>query len=229
MIYETFKKYKYAREYDENASVSQELIETLLKQAWEVTPSKNNFMPYKLHVIGPEHKDLKNLVYKKCIQNESKTDNVPDVETVRYQKDKPNFWNIVSCSYLLIFTQRVEDNLNKLQSYLVNNKGYTFEQMDPNKLPQAGVNARFEIGMFSAALAGLCFENDLDISHTLCFPDNLESWKEPEFSFIDSRPCFIMTIGKGTVYRQDSTDINFKEADPKPDFNRIVNILKKDQ
>ena len=43
--------------FDEKKIPSENLVKECLHKAWKVTPSKNNFMPYHVNVIGPEDKD----------------------------------------------------------------------------------------------------------------------------------------------------------------------------
>lgn len=225
--YQSLKKYKYVKEYNQSVDIPKSTVERILKDAWEVTPSKSNFMPYKIHVLGPEHQELKNLVYKKCIKNESRVDDIPDPELVRYQDHKPRYWNIVSCSYLLIFTERVEKNPNLFQQHCIK-KGYVFEQMDAKNLIPLRNIARLEIGMFSATVSAMCLEKDIDVSHTVCFAQDLESWSEEEFNFVDAKPIMLMTLGQGNFYRQDiplEPPSTWLSIDPKPDFETIVNII----
>jgi len=211
-------KYRYVREYEDSLSMPYEDFQQLLFKAWQVTPSKNNFMTYNVHVIGPDKQNVKELVYKKCVGNEGTVDSVADVEKVRYSKIKPRYWNIVSADYVLIFTLRIEDQPNSFQQDAMN-RGITFESMNEKNVTGAAHNAKIEIGMFSTALSSLCFQNNLDISHVLCFPSELKKWQEEELSFIDRQVLMIMTIGKGKVYRRDVVPA---DIDLKPDFDRIV-------
>jgi hypothetical protein len=114
---------------------------------------------------------------------------------------------------------------NQLQQRLID-KGYVYEQMaiDGPKKENARKNAYLEIGMFSTNFAGICLNNGIDISYTLCFPGDLKDWPQDHFSFLDGHPMLIMTIGKGSNFRRNSE----QAIDPKPDFDRIVNILSKD-
>lgn len=223
MIDNVLKNYKYVKEYDASKYVSDELVNDLLQRAWKVTPSKNNFMPYEVHVLGPTHQNLKDKTYKLCLKNESKCDNVDDVETTRYTESKPNFWNIISCSHLLIFTQRVEDNPNPWQKYLIS-QGRTYSQTDESKIADHYSNALLEIGFFSNTFAALCIESEIDISFTLCFPSDIKDW-EQDFKFLKHPPRLLMTIGKGLVYRQPIDD-PIEKLDLKPDYSRIVNFVK---
>ena len=214
-------RYKYVREYDEDFQINPEDMTDLLRKAWRVTPSKNNFMPFKVHAIGNNKKNIKELVYRKCVGNESRVDDIPNVEEVRYSKEKPRYWNIVSSSYLLIFTLRIEDQPNSFQQSGID-RGIRYEAMNQKNVTGAAHNAKIEIGMFSAALADLCFKNNLDISHILNFPSKVESWNDPEFDFIDRQVLLIMTVGKGKIYRRDFIPSNI---DLKPDFHRIINMI----
>lgn len=216
------QNYRYVKEYDRNAVIPESLIDSILQRTWKITPSKNNFMPYKVHVIGPKHQELKDEVYLKCLKNEEKSDTIPNVESVRYSNSKPNFWNIISCSYLLIFTQRVEDKPNPYQEHLIKN-GFNYEQVELDA-SKSYTNAVLEIGMFANNFSALCLEHDLDVSYTLCIRKELSSWKDKRFKFLKQNPIFVMTIGKGLVFRQDTKD-PLEKQDLKPDYERIVNFV----
>jgi len=224
-----FKNYKYALEYDTKHKIDPEFIQDALKASWLETPSKNNFMPYRVYVLGPEFAKEKEEVYWLCLGNETKANGniITDRDQLKqYEQthDRPFYANIRSAEYLLIFTQRVEDKPNQFQQRLLD-KGYVYEQMatDGVKKENARKNAFIEIGMFSTNFAGICLNNGIDVSYTLCFPGDKKYWPQEHFSFLDSHPMLIMTVGKGSDYRSPE----MQDADPKPDFDRIVNIVKK--
>jgi superfamily II DNA or RNA helicase len=228
-----FKNYKYALEYDTTSKIDLEFITDALKAAWLETPSKNNFMPYKAHVLGPEFAKEKEEMYWLCLGNETKANGniITDRDQLKKYEERmyPNkryasYHNIRSAEYVLIFTQRVETMPNQLQQQLID-KGYVYEQMatDGPKKENARKNAYLEIGMFSTNFAGICLNNGIDISHTLCLPGDKKDWPQEHFSFLDSHPMLIMTVGKGKLRRLPG----HQAIDPKPDFDRIVNIVKK--
>ena len=219
MIDNVLKDYKYVKTYNRSKDVPQSVIDDLLQRTWKVTPSKNNFMPYKLHVLGPQHQDLKDKVYEKALKHQDDQDHL----TVPALK-MPRFHNIVSCHYLLIFTQRVEDQPNAHQQELIA-LGRNYTQTDPNKLGEHYGNALLEIGMFCNTFAALCIESKMDISYTLCFPKQLDQWQDDGFEFLDQVPIFIMTAGKAQTYLQD--EYTKKELlDLRPNYDRIVNFVK---
>jgi hypothetical protein len=224
-----FKNYKYALEYNTKHKIDPEFILNALKAAWLETPSKNNFMPYRVYVLGPEFAKEKEEMYWLCLGNETKANGniITDRDQLKqYEQNHalPFYANIRSAEYVLIFTQRVEDKPNQFQQSLLN-KGYVYEQMatDGPKKEKARKVAYLEIGMFSTNFAGICLENGIDVSYTLCFPGDKKDWPQEHFLFLDSHPMLIMTVGKGSDYRS----LEMQAEDPKPDFDRIVNILKK--
>ena len=219
MIDNVLKHYKYVKTYDRSQDVPQSIIDNLLQRTWKVTPSENNFMPYKLHVLGPQHQDLKDKVYEKALKHQDDQDHLaaPSLKM-------PRFHNIVSCHYLLIFTQRAEDQPNVHQQELIA-LGRNYTQTDPNKLGENYGNALLEIGMFCNTFAALCIESHLDISYTLCFPKQLDQWQDHGFEFLDQEPVFIMTAGKALKYlRNEYTAL--EKLDLRPNYDRIVNFVE---
>jgi len=214
MIFEKFKKRRAVLEYDTASTVSRTMINNLLRQAWEVTPSKNNFMPYTIHVLGPEHQHYKNLTYQNCLNNEGRADGTDLVK--KYAQHLPFYANILSCSYLLIFTQRLEDQPNPYQIDAMR-RGCKFECTTEETLESGYVGAALEVGMFSDVFGGLCQENDIDVSSVLCFTRNLNAWSE--LPFITRKPLLLMTAGKAKVYK-GANPMNLR-----PEFERIVNFI----
>ncbi len=219
MIDNVLKHYKYVKTYHQSWDVPQSVIDDLLQRTWKVTPSKNNFMPYKLHVLGPQHQDLKDKVYEKALKHQDDQDHLTSPSP-----KMPRFHNIVSCHYLLIFTQRVEDQPNAHQQELIA-LGRNYTQTDPSKLGEHYSNALLEIGMFCNTFAALCIESQLDVSYTLCLPKTIEHWQDEGFEFLEQKPVFIMTVGKALTYLRDEYTA-LEKLDLRPDYNRIVNFVK---
>ena len=247
----SFKNYHYVKSYlnhivSDNEIISKNVdkqIKKSLHTAWLQTPSKNNFMPYKVHILGPQFVKEKQEIYWLCLGQETKADGNPitlrsklldyDKEkspsTKKGKLDRPrgraDYQNIISAPYVLIFTQRVEDTLNDVQKWKIS-KGHVFEQMATHgdKKSSAKISALLEIGMFSTNFASECLAANIDISHTLCFPSNRKDWPQEYFAFLDENPLLIMTAGMGENYRSTKE----QTGDQKPDFDRIVNIISKD-
>ena len=216
--YDTLKKRRYVKKYDSNYHISHELMEEMLRQAWSVTPSKNNFMAYNVHVVGPDNPQIKQQVFLNCLSNERKLDGNENILEERYLDDLPNYANILNCSHLLIFTMRLETEPNPYQQFLIQ-RGHKYEAVDQRTLNDMLPTVSFETGLFADVFSALCLENDLDVSFTGCFRRDLESWKD--IPFVTQRPVMIMTVGKSKQYLVKSTEL----PDPRPDFERIVNFV----
>ena len=251
----SFKNYHYVKSYLNNIVSDNEIIsknvdkqiKKSLHTAWLQTPSKNNFMPYKVHILGPQFVKEKQEIYWLCLGQETKADGFKITsrsDLLKYDKKKSprafgtselgnndsqhgrsDYRNILSAPYVLIFTQRVEDTLNEVQKWKIS-KGRVFEQMATHgdKKSSAKISALLEIGMFSTNFASECLAANIDISHTLCFPTNRKDWPQEYFAFLDENPLLIMTAGMGENYRSTKE----QTGDQKPDFDRIVNIISKD-
>lgn len=218
-IYDTLKNRKYVKKYDNTYKISQDLIEEMLYKSWKVTPSKNNFMAYNVHVVGPDSPDIKQKVFLNCLSNERKLDGNENILEERYLDDLPNYANILNCSHLLIFTMRLETEPNPYQQFLIQ-RGHKYEAVDQRTLNDMLPTVSFETGLFADAFSALCLENGFDVSFTGCFRRDLESWKD--IPFVTQRPVMIMTVGKARQYLDKSSDL----PDPRPNFNRIINFIK---
>lgn len=227
MIDSILKNRKYVREYDKTADIPISLIDSLLQRTWKITPSKNNFMPYTIHVLGPEHQDYKEAVYKICLSNDKRLKTESEILNleIKYAKNLPNYANILSCSYLLIFTLRLETSPNLVQKNAIE-RGHRFEAVDESILNSLYSTASLEVGLFSDAFSALCLENNIDVSFTLCFHKDLNYWKD--LSFVTRTPILLLTVGKGKIYRHDElVKRGVAQYDLRPDYARIVNFIDK--
>ncbi len=221
MIDEVLKNRKHVREYDSTSNIPKSLIDSLLQRTWAVTPSKNNFMPYTIHVLGPEHQIYKELVYMLAASNENYMNSYNSVREI--DNTNPNYTNILNCSYLFIFTLRLETQPNLFQQKQIQN-GIYYEATDSKKLNDLSDTASLEIGLFANTFSGLCIEHSIDTSYTLCFRRELEYWRE--LPFVKRMPLLVMTAGKAKTYRQDvAKKQGWAQHDLRPDYNRIVNFV----
>ena len=225
MIYDTLKKRKFVRRYDSTVVIPQSLIDALLRKAWEVTPSKNNFMPYTVHVIGQDQQKYKELVYLNCLGNEGRTDGIDKAALdARYAEYPPNYSNILNCSYLLVFTMRLETSPSWSQQSLIN-RGHKYEAVDESKLNSLYSVTSFEVGLFADAFGGMCVEHDLDVSCIGCFKKDVETWTD--IPFVTRKPIMLMTVGKGEYYLDDERkQSGHEDRDYRPSYERIVNFVK---
>jgi hypothetical protein len=222
MIYQTLKNRKYVREYDTTADIPETLIDSLLQKTWEVTPSKNNFMPYSVFVLGPKHQTYKKLAFCNALSKEGQGDNIINPLATRYTEYLPNYANILSCSYLFIFTMRLETDPNPFQKFLID-RGHVYEAVDESMLGGLYAMASLEVGLFTSVFNGLLLENGIDSSFTGCFHRDLNEWKE--FPFVKRMPIILMTAGKGKIYI-DETKTELQKQDLRPNYDKIVNFIK---
>jgi hypothetical protein len=201
---------KYRRHVNEfvDEIPDKELINSLLQRTWKVTPSKNNFMTYTVHIVTDN--STKKLIFNMCTANEKQVNENSTTEG--------EYKCILSAPYVLLFTQRLEDKPNKRQQELIN-KGIHYEAVNPNELKNIYPTSSIEVGMFANTLTGLCLENNLDVSFTKCFSQNYKDWIET-LPFVNRDPIMIMSIGKGKIYRE------INKNDLRPDFERIINWVK---
>jgi hypothetical protein len=216
------------------------MIKQSLYEAWSTTPSKQQFMPYNIFVLGPDDKKIKELIYYKAVVNEYKTNSSRyDVDesdvmalekAMTSQRDIPLYANLKTAPYVLICTQRVEDQPTPYVKHRTS-LGFNFEQtdlswqVDPKRKNRAQNTALLEIGMFVQSFANLCLKHNIDISHTRCLPTTMDFWTEPEFSFLKNPPQLIMSAGFGKDYRREMFDEITHAIDYRPDFERVVKFL----
>lgn len=216
------QNYQYVMEYDTNAEVDPKIIENVFKEAIRTTPSKQNMMPYKVHVIGPEHLKIKQAISKKTRkkQDNENDDKAKDVRSTTYQTD-----NICTAPYVLMFTQRIETQPSEIYRNLMS-KGFYFEQTDLKNPNNAQTVSIIETGMFAYAISNLFLQHKLNVSYTQCFDPELENWSESEFSFLEMPVWLIMTVGKGKIYRRQHYPYLTPDIDHKPEWDRIINFIK---
>lgn len=216
MIDKILKNRRYVLEYDQTASISPHLINELLYKTWKVTPSKNNFMPYKIHIVGPGDREYKHLTYKNCLSNEGLADGIDNPVEERYQHQLPDYANILSCSYLFIFTLRLEDKPNPVQKKAIR-MGHNYEPADESLLDGCLSTASIEVGLFADCFSALCIKKGIDVSFTGCFHRDIDKWDD--IPFVTRTPILIMTAGKSMKYKKvDKNNL-------RPDYSRIVNFV----
>lgn len=225
------KNYKYVLEWTDNLP-DEKIINDCLDYAWRYTPSKNNFMNYNVHVLGPNQWHLRELLYYKCLSNQSNANGNKITKPKLLKKyethllkinQKPQFWNVKYAPYVLIYTHRVVTELNQKQKMNIS-QGMIYEQTFPvgtKKYEKAKHIAQFEAGMFAANFSSKCLENNIDTSFIACIPLSLDDWSEPEWDFVKEQPFLVQLAGFGDIYKRDTSTL----SDLKPNFEKVVNVL----
>ena len=240
MNYSHMHKYQYVIKYDTEKLPDPFIIKQSLYEAWSSTPSKQQFMPYNIFVLGPDDKKVKEMIYYKALLKEFETnfqkynvdatDPLAVEEAMMNQRRPPQYLNYKTAPYILICTQRVEKQLNPFNA-LRALQGWNFEQTtsewqkDPKRKNRAKGLAMIEIGMFTQAFSNLCLKHNIDVSHTRCLPTTMDFWTEPEFSFLENPPQLILSAGFGKEYRRDFYPDLTHGMDYRPDFEKIVKFI----
>ena len=223
-IYDTFKKRKHVWVYDEINIPTKETINELLKKAWELTPSKQQYMPYTVNVIGPNDQAEKERIWRQAIKNHHRVED--EALADGYIKDSKhtinrNYQHIITAPYVFIFTSRVCES-NAFNKLAIEESSHMPEQEFEEKLEMINTLISMEVGMFCATLTGLLCEAGLDISFCSCFPKQITQWKH--IPYVDQEPHVIMTTGVGKYFRwQFMERTKQTHLDPKPDFDKVIN------
>lgn len=207
-IYESKKQ---IRVYDETKVPDKELVQKLITKTYSLTPSKQNLMPFKIFVLGPD-----------CNQEKQELYNITTNTNAKVKHNRAVF-----APYVLVFTHRLVDDMNEAVLSR-SKKGHTQSVCNPEKFMDKGpfVQSSIEVGMYSSILSGLCLENKLEISYLKCF----KSWYSKDadkgvwerLPFIKYTPLLLMSIG----YRDEKRnwDLNH-EKEYKPNVDNIINFL----
>lgn len=246
IIYNTFKKRKHVIEYHKDKIPEKKVIEDCLWKAWHMTPSKQNYYPYKAHIIGPESKfdDEKLKVWHKAMHNHH------NVETralksgeIKEEKHKVNrtYQHLSNAPYVIVITQRVVDpeKTNEWNKKCIADDGHFSEPEYESQLGNLAQATSVEVGLFVASLTGLLVEKGIDITYTQCFPKLLKKWKD--LDFVNYTPLLLCSIGYGKYYKMqwmkenglrhkelnpDGTIRNNWDRDSKASYDDIINWVE---
>tara|TARA_B100000424_G_C22841892_1_gene449264 strand:+ start:78 stop:818 length:741 start_codon:yes stop_codon:yes gene_type:complete len=211
------------------------LIDTILRQAHELTPHKNNIFRYRVNVFGPEFaEDKKKLVLLTCtkrkimIRHRPLTDKyLKQVEKIYnewFQIGKHNeineyaFLPQVTAPYLLAYTYDTTKQVSvtqkdKLQKYSMVEHARFFSETDWT----------IQASMHAFAVALLCAEQGLTASFCRCyfFDDKLKN-KIMSSSHEKQTTLFYLGIG----YRDDSKRYPSSSI-PKLNYDEVIKWKEK--
>lgn len=217
MIFDILQKRKHVVEYSKDDIPSKETINDILWHAWKTTPSKQNMMPYKISVYGPEHTQAKTSVWSKVAGNHHASE-VSGTKKGRIKEPSyrvnPYYAHIHNAPWLLIFQYRVCTYTSPFYEKAIK-RGHYMEQMYRDDIIGSRT-ASFEGGLFAANIAALCLEKDIDISYCGCWPYSVDEWKD--VPGVEENIIMLLTLGKGSYYRRqklekdNSSHLEYKTA-----------------
>ena len=184
MMEELFAKRRQIRAaWDQKKLPSTELVKDLLNRSLNISPSKQNLYPFKIHAFGPHNPEEKQIIGQIC--NLYKTGSVNhwddenkdgefhsaagDLNSKNHMlDDQGNDYRLAP--WVLVFEQRLAKPNNFVIEYSKLHSSppeERFTQVNPNRFrnPANTKLTCIEIGMFIQTLAGLCLENNLGISY----------------------------------------------------------------
>jgi nitroreductase len=220
---------RHVKVYDGESIPDKELIEKILWRAWKVTPSKNNFMPYHVNVLGPERASEKESIWMKSVKNKKSINetNIPKYHADYSEKHKvwkedgynAYFYHLKSAPYLLVFTQRVCTPNDYYRKSIEG--GDFYEQMHEDHMESMLRTTAVEVGMFCANLAVFALEEGLHTSTIACFPHgDPDKWKD--LPWVEHPVVLLASIGKSAQLRREHMNTAERKDDIKPSAETVI-------
>lgn len=185
-IEEIFSKRKQIRLFDNKNFPDKSVIESLLNKTHSMVASKQNLMPYKIHVLGPECIKQKRELYELSSKRQT-----PKGKLVGGDLHNLNMF----APYVLVFTHRLAQPNPATQRRI--DRGEYYSVCDPKRYKTENTDLScMEIGMFSTILAGLALEKEIQVSYSKCFP-HWPKWQYmwKDLAFVDETPYLTMQLG----------------------------------
>ena len=225
--FDLLEKRHHVRKYSDKIP-PKEMIENALYKAWKTTPSKNNAMPYKVFVYGPEHKEKKKAIHAMIHGNH---DDAEHRAIERGQADKteggsptPFYEHMMYNPYCVCIHAQPREP-NDFYKFQVK-RGMFFDQAWPERVENFIDTSAIEVGMFLQNLSTYLLEQGIDISYTSCFFRDIKKWHEAGLTEAEYRPICLMSIGYSKLYRKDDPYVKsaakFNRSDIKPEYKDMV-------
>tara|TARA_B100000683_G_scaffold145113_1_gene140820 strand:+ start:4465 stop:5166 length:702 start_codon:yes stop_codon:yes gene_type:complete len=215
---------KHVWGFDTEKIPEQSLVNECLTKAWKVTPSKNNFMPYHVNVIGPgpENQILKDKIHGLSRLNKRRTNvrhNVNNIENYDEEGNNPNFLFYNTAPYILVFSQRVAEPNPYIANAIIEQNDI-YEQMHASMFGNFQTTAAVEIGMFMQNATAFLLEQGIDTTYIKCYPAELDAWKD--FPFVEGPVMLLAGLGYCKTSRRDGMSEADKKIDYKPEPEEII-------
>ena len=217
-------KRKHVYVYKEDDIPSAHDIKEILLKAWQITPSKQNIMPYKVSVLGPDARETKSKIYNKVVGNHvyMEAEGLKEGAITHVSnKINPHYRHVLDNPYLIVFSQRVctDKDINPFYKRQIE-QGHFMEQASINWVERIKSSTAVEVGLFAQNVAAFCLDKGLDYSFTVCFPGDVKKWAD--ISFVEHPVLLLMSIGKAKVYRRDFLPQGGSDQDYKTAFENVV-------
>ena len=201
-----------------------EIIDKSLYKAWKTTPSKNNAMPYKVFVYGPDQKQKKKKVWEMVVQNHRRAEirAVERGEATKTEGGVPNpFYRHIKYNPYLFCIHCQPREPNPFYARQVE-EGMFFDQAWPSRVNRFIDTTAVEVGMFIQNLSTYLLEYNVDVSYTSCFFRDIEEWKAVGLTEAEYRPVILMSAGYSKTYRKDKAYVKYGLRDTKPEYKDMI-------
>ena len=237
MIEDLLKKRTNISFFRKDKVPDKKVIQEILIKANELTPHKNNFWHYELHVYGPEHAEQKKKVALATVCKSQKDyyrqDNLKDEDWQKLEKSYDDWlayhngnlslhyvikenWHFneqVTAPYLLAYYpahEKVKESQKQDGYFKSGRADKIFNNI--TKVNKAEFNQ--QSGMHSMVTTCLALEQGLDVSFCKCY-----FYNENIHSDILKKQGLTFLLGIG--YR-DENKRHYKSMVPKPDLDEVV-------
>ena len=225
--FDLLEKRHHVRRYKDEVP-PKELIDEALWKAWKTTPSKNNSMPYKIFVYGPEHKEKKKLIHDMIHGNHDNAEHraIERGEAKVTEGGKPNvFYEHMKYNPYCITIHSQPREPNEFYKNQIK-QGMFFDQAWESRVDVYIDMVAVEVGMFMQNLSTYLLEKGIDVSYTSCFFRDIKKWHKAGLTESDYRPICLMSIGYAEKYRKDDPYIKGSNRagrkDIKPEYKDMV-------
>jgi hypothetical protein len=204
VIEELLSKRKQIRFFRNDVIPKKELIDSLLEKTFNLVPSKQSLMPYHVHIFGPDKIDEKEKLYY-LSSNKHLNDGYKNTDGNTQLK----------APYVLVFTQRLAWP-NPMVAHSIRNN-VNFEECDFEKYKRLKVTPSIEIGMFAMILTTMCMHNNIDVSYTVCLPQQNIQYKTHGLNFTDENVYMVMSLGY-----EEKDKYHKRPGDYKPNIEEVL-------
>ena len=196
-VLEVFSKRKQTKDF-KSKFPKQKIIKQIIQKTFDLVPSKQNLVPYKVTVLGPDNpieKDiLENLTSAAIIDSRKVFHNAP---------------------YIIFFSTRLSKP-NDLVQYLMS-KGHLYLKCDVDRYKETKtlLDVNIEIGMFATIFTAFCNEKNIDVGYCSCYVKNTDDIGNYLFLDNGDKILFILYVGYNNNTRKNTSE-------QKPNINEVV-------
>lgn len=231
-ISETYLARNQTRYFDLDNIPTKAKIEEILMETYNLCPSKQNLMPYKMHILGPDQHELKRQIYVMACEVEYPDEKLRDKWRLSRLKEHekhfppnrrfPTGNSQLFAPWVIIFEPRAPVPNKLVEGYL--KPDHDMDYIDIRTYD--GGQSKVEIGMFGVLLSGVVVDHGLNCAFTAC----LKSKEFPNvFEWSEKPPLLAISIGYPHPLVQSRYLYNkefYKDAgEDKPDVSNLFNWM----